>query len=294
MRSTKITSVTKNPKSRPSLGLFKDSSDDKIKVFDERGFVEELGGLQGPPGPQGNQGTQGEPGPVGPAGLTWRGSWVSGTSYSLNDAVGYNGASYFCIQATSGTSNPTVATTNWALLASQGARGPQGIQGVPGPQGPQGTSGSSGYTENQVQQSSATISSLNFTASGGNNQYNVSVGVQTFTNKLIYKVDLTINVDLVFPNSNDGINGSNPLKFWFEMVPPSGSSFNQFDFFTVHYQSNLTTSNLWYFISNTPAFSIAQGNRNTVGNNNIYLLFQAAAGKLESGIYTIVHHKVTT
>lgn len=42
MRSTKITSVTKHPKSRPSLGLFKDSADNKIKVFDERGRIEEL------------------------------------------------------------------------------------------------------------------------------------------------------------------------------------------------------------------------------------------------------------
>ena len=42
MRSTKITSVTKHPKSRPSLGLFKDSVDNKIKVFDERGNIEEI------------------------------------------------------------------------------------------------------------------------------------------------------------------------------------------------------------------------------------------------------------
>lgn len=42
MRSTKITSITKNPKSRPSLGLFKDSVDNKIKVFDERGNIEEI------------------------------------------------------------------------------------------------------------------------------------------------------------------------------------------------------------------------------------------------------------
>lgn len=144
MRSTKITSVTKNPKSRSSLSLFKDSVDNKIKVFDERGFIEELSGLQGPPGPQGNQGIQGEPGPVGPAGLNWQGSWVSGTSYVADDAVGYDGASYFCIQATSGTTAPSLDTTHWALLASQGARGPQGIQGVAGPQGPVGA-----FTKNQ-------------------------------------------------------------------------------------------------------------------------------------------------
>lgn len=92
----------------------------------------------GAQGPQGVQGPAGPLGPVGPAGLNWQGAWVSGTSYVADDAVGYNGASYFCILATSGTSNPTVATTNWALLASQGAQGIQGVQGPTGPQGPAG------------------------------------------------------------------------------------------------------------------------------------------------------------
>jgi hypothetical protein len=92
-------------------------------------------GPQGPTGAQGIQGNTGTPGAVGPAGLTWRNSWVSGTSYILNDAVGYNGASWFCILATSGTTAPNVDTTHWALLASQGAIGPQGVQGPQGPQG---------------------------------------------------------------------------------------------------------------------------------------------------------------
>jgi hypothetical protein len=91
----------------------------------------------GAQGPQGVQGPAGPLGPVGPAGLEWQGSWVSGTSYVADDAVGYGGASYFCILATSGTTTPNLATTNWALLASQGA---QGIQGVQGPTGAQGVS----------------------------------------------------------------------------------------------------------------------------------------------------------
>jgi hypothetical protein len=92
----------------------------------------------GPTGPTGPQG------PVGPAGLYWKGAWVSGTSYVVNDAVGYGGASYFCILATSGTSNPTVATTNWALLASQGAVGPTGPTGATGATGPTGAVGPQG------------------------------------------------------------------------------------------------------------------------------------------------------
>lgn len=93
---------------------------------------------------QGPQGPQGVPGPVGPAGLTWRGTWLSGGAYVKDDAVGFNGASYFCILATSGTTAPNLATANWALLASQGAQGPQGAQGVQGPQGIQGVQGTSG------------------------------------------------------------------------------------------------------------------------------------------------------
>lgn len=103
--------------------------------------VEDLANFVGPgaTGPQGVQGPAGPIGPVGPTGLNWQGSWVSGTSYVADDAVGYNGASWFCILATSGTSNPSVDTTHWALLASQGA---QGIQGVQGPTGPQGAGAS--------------------------------------------------------------------------------------------------------------------------------------------------------
>lgn len=101
-------------------------------------------GVQGVPGLQGLQGVPGAPGTVGPAGLTWKGTWSAGTSYVLNDAVGYNGASWYCILATTGTTNPSLATTNWALLASQGAPGVQGIQGIQGLQGIQGVQGNAG------------------------------------------------------------------------------------------------------------------------------------------------------
>lgn len=88
-------------------------------------------------GPQGPQGPQGVPGPVGPIGLLWQGSWsVSGT-YNINDAVGFGGASYFCINPVGpSVSDPSTDTTNWALLAAQGATGPQGPQGIQGPAGP--------------------------------------------------------------------------------------------------------------------------------------------------------------
>lgn len=134
--------LTRSTISNPSdtyLNILDGSSPSTGNIITVNDFVATL--PPGPAGPEGVQGPAGVPGPVGPAGLTWRSTWVSGTSYILNDAVGYAGASYYCILATSGTTAPNLATSNWALLASQGAIGPQGVQGPTGPQGPSGSSG---------------------------------------------------------------------------------------------------------------------------------------------------------
>ena len=104
-------------------------------------------GPQGPAGAQGIQGITGTAGAIGPAGLNWQGEWVSGNSYVADDAVGWQGASWFCILATSVTTTPDVDITHWALLASQGA---QGVQGVQGPTGPQGASGSASAQTNGI------------------------------------------------------------------------------------------------------------------------------------------------
>jgi hypothetical protein len=101
-------------------------------------------GLQGSAGTAGPQGTPGTPGPIGPAGLNWQGQWTAGTLYLVNDAVGYNGASYFCISPTNGVITPDLDTGYWALLASQGATGPAGPQGPTGLTGVQGPEGSTG------------------------------------------------------------------------------------------------------------------------------------------------------
>lgn len=108
-------------------------------------------GLKGDTGLQGPQGPQGEVGPIAPAGLTWREAWSNTTAYVANDAVGYNGASYFCLVPHTGHEPPTSGTSNtwWALMSAQGAPGPQGPQGVQGPTGltgPQGDTGPIGPT----------------------------------------------------------------------------------------------------------------------------------------------------
>lgn len=120
-------------------------------------------GIQGPQGPEGPQGLQGEQGPIGatglrgvagPAGATglnWKGTYDSATAYVVNDAVAYNGATYFSTQDSTGIP-PDAETEYWALMAAQGAEGPQGIpgtmglQGDPGPRGLQGIQGPAGPT----------------------------------------------------------------------------------------------------------------------------------------------------
>lgn len=102
-------------------------------------------GPEGPQGPLGPQGVAGPTGPVGPAGLTWRGTWSSATDYVADDAVAFDGASYFAVgDPAAGGSDPTVDTTNWQPLALRGAAGPQGSAGPQGTQGTQGIQGEQG------------------------------------------------------------------------------------------------------------------------------------------------------
>lgn len=68
------------------------------------------------------------PGSTGATGsplLTWRGAWSSGISYSVGDAVSYNGSSFANTLAgnTNNPGSPTSPGTGWALLSSMGASG---------------------------------------------------------------------------------------------------------------------------------------------------------------------------
>jgi hypothetical protein len=152
-----------------------------IKAFINASAVAGPVGPAGPQGVQGPIGPDGPIGPVGPAGLDWQGSWDSGTSYVADDAVGYNGASYFCILAITGATppatnlSPDVDTTHWALLASQGAQGPQGPTGAQGPQGEQGPAGFGASTRGVVNTSaSAPYNVLEYdinTVTGSDSEY---------------------------------------------------------------------------------------------------------------------------
>jgi hypothetical protein len=100
----------------------------------------------GPAGPQGVAGVTGPagvPGPIGPAGLNWQGAWSALGTYVIDDAVGYGGASWFCIANVGPTATtPNSDPTKWALLANIGATGATGATGLQGPTGATGPAGS--------------------------------------------------------------------------------------------------------------------------------------------------------
>jgi hypothetical protein len=111
------------------------------------GSVGETGatGATGPKGDTGDQGIPGIDGATSPAGLTWSGTWDKRAYYAKNSVVSFASASWWSkvnipAKPTPLTPNnePTIDTTNWALLATQGPVGPQGIKGPTGSQGPTG------------------------------------------------------------------------------------------------------------------------------------------------------------
>jgi hypothetical protein len=54
------------------------------------------------------------------AGYTWRGVWVSGTSYAVNDVITWQSHTYVCVTATATTTAPTTVTTTPFALMVQG------------------------------------------------------------------------------------------------------------------------------------------------------------------------------
>jgi hypothetical protein len=132
--SRRVTTIAEPGKTLIPIGVKTNTRDDKYAagVITAEDFITQIGtGAQGPAGPQGVAG------PVGPAGLNWQGAWSALGTYVIDDAVGYGGASWFCIDPVGpSATTPDLDPTNWALLASQGSpgtAGPQGVAGAPGP-----------------------------------------------------------------------------------------------------------------------------------------------------------------
>ena len=92
----------------------------------------------------------GPQGQAGPTGLSFRGTYASGTNYGLADGVMYGGAGYVSLVSSNQGNTPDQSPGQWAMFAaagSAGATGSVGATGVPGaagPQGPQGPAGPAG------------------------------------------------------------------------------------------------------------------------------------------------------
>lgn len=143
--------------------IYYDKNLNKMAFKNDLGIITPLDNtsVPGPQGPQGPIGPQGVAGPVGPAGLNWQGTWSAASAYVIDDAVGYGGASWFCI-ANVGPSvtTPDLDPTKWALLASQGSPGATGPQGIAGPNTivVNTTTIDSGATERVIFQSGTVVS----------------------------------------------------------------------------------------------------------------------------------------
>jgi len=132
-------------------------------------------GPTGPQGVAGDTGPAGPVGPVGPAGLNWQGAWSALGTYVIDDAVGYAGASWFCIDPVGPSATPPNADpTNWALLAAQGA---QGAPGNPGLQGPTGAAGPSNVLSIGTVTTLAAGSSATATITGSSPIQTLNLGV---------------------------------------------------------------------------------------------------------------------
>ena len=83
-------------------------------------------GDQGDPGAKGDQGDPGAKGDPGDTPFTYRGDWGNFTSYSLHDAVTFDGALWW-LPATAGwTIGGSPPGYNWELLVAKGGKGDSG------------------------------------------------------------------------------------------------------------------------------------------------------------------------
>lgn len=99
---------------------------------------------RGDKGEKGDTGETGATGATGATGLNWQGAWSNTTDYINDDAVYYNGASWFASGDPTVAEVPEIGATHWMPLALQGATGATGATGPQGPQGIQGEPGNLG------------------------------------------------------------------------------------------------------------------------------------------------------
>jgi hypothetical protein len=241
-------------------------------------------GPQGPQGIQGPVGPEGPIGPVGPAGLNWQGAWSDSETYVVDDAVGYDGASWFCIDNVGpSVTPPDVDTTNWALLASQGAQGPIGATGAQGPTGPQGPQGSS-----NISTLGTSLYSTNPSAGPGFSQSNgIFLGNQAGSG-----ATTAYNSNFLGIASGRNAADANSSNFFGNAAGENATSANDSNFSGVlagYAASNANNSNFFGFFAGRQAVNASNSNffGNTAGQNassaNNSNFFGSGAGKNSFG-----------
>jgi hypothetical protein len=97
-------------------------------------------GDTGPTGPtgadstvEGPTGPQGDTGPAGEIGINWQGNWDEEVNYVVNDAVFYEGSSWFASTDPDVGSVPSDTSPYWDALAVKGSQGETGLTGATGP-----------------------------------------------------------------------------------------------------------------------------------------------------------------
>ncbi len=88
-------------------------------------------GSPGVAGPQGLAGAAGATGAQGAIGMNFRGNWLSGVNYAVNDAVTFAGSTYLA-GAANQNAEPDASPQQWSVLAQAGGAGPTGPAGSTG------------------------------------------------------------------------------------------------------------------------------------------------------------------
>ena len=105
-------------------------------------------GDQGLQGNNGNQGNQGDQGNQGPEIFNYLGTYNNGVTYSVGQAVTYDGSLYVMTTFIGAAGYiPPSYPSNWQLVLSKGDQGVFGSQGNQGYQGNQGFFGNQGYQD---------------------------------------------------------------------------------------------------------------------------------------------------
>ena len=139
--------------------------------------------------------------------ITWQGEWSSSTTYTINQAVQYDGQSYVALQG-GADKNPSSQTSYWSLMVSKGASGADGASATI----------SVGTVSTLAAGSSAAVTNSG-TASAATLDFSIPKGIQ------YYKLDCVYYQGGSYTSLNTNINiAPTTTTHWDPMALPAGGS----------------------------------------------------------------------